>query len=89
MACVGGFVSELVSANSKELFCFVLNMLSCPDTLMLYFTVSVTLCQLSSDPLSDQGTSDYHAECFGLGLNITDDPEEQLHFFDDSKYIKM
>ena len=48
--------------------------------LVFYFTV--TLCQISYS-----GTSEYQEKCFGLGLNISNDLEEQLEFFDEGKHL--
>ena len=50
--------------------------------LVFYFTV--TLCQISYS-----GTSQYQEKCFGLGLNISNDLEEQLEFFDEGKYFSI
>ena len=51
-------------------------MVGYPDVLVFYITISGALCQ----------TSEYDEKCFGLGLNITDDQEEQLDFFDEGMY---
>ena len=48
--------------------------------LVFYFTV--TLCQISYS-----GTSEYQEKCLGLGLNISNDLEEQIEFFEEGKHF--
>ena len=52
---------------------------------ILILKVSASFGQIISayDDSEYEGTSEFHEKCFGLGLNITDDGEEQLNFFDE------
>ena len=52
---------------------------------ILILKVSASFGQIISayDDSEYEGTSEFHEKCFGLGLNVTDDGEEQLNFFDE------